>query len=80
MVEDAERVLIRMNYDYGEQAKLGTHCKWPTSLQNTQNGSSFTTKTLHLEGQEVFRSRKQTFDIALGLKGDSHKYDNVNFF
>ncbi len=68
-----------MNYDCGEQAKLGTHCKWPTSLQNTR-GSSFTTKTPHLESQKLFGSMKQKVDIATVLKGDSHKYEYVNFF
>jgi hypothetical protein len=42
--------------------------------------SSFTTKTPHLEGQEVFGSMKQRADITLGLRRDSHKHDCVNIF
>jgi hypothetical protein len=35
MVEDVEKVLVGMNWDYGEQANLVTCCKWPTLLLNT---------------------------------------------
>jgi hypothetical protein len=44
------------------------------------SGSSFMTKTPHLEGQKVFGSMKQKVDIAIGLEGNSHKYDHVIYF
>jgi hypothetical protein len=43
-------------------------------------GSSYTLKISHLEGEEVFGSTKQRQDLPLGLKGDLHKHDGVNFF
>jgi hypothetical protein len=42
--------------------------------------SSFTTRILHLEGQEVLGSTKQKANITPRLEGDSHKHDGVNFF
>jgi hypothetical protein len=44
------------------------------------NGSSFTIKIPHLEGQEVFGSTKWRANIAQWLKCDSHMHDHVNFF
>lgn len=38
MVEDVKGVVLKMNWDYGEQANLVTRCKWPTPLLNTPMG------------------------------------------
>ncbi len=38
MVEDAKKVLLRMNWNYGGQAHLMSHYKWPTLLLNTPMG------------------------------------------
>jgi hypothetical protein len=43
------------------------------------NGSYFTTRILHLEGQEAFGSTKWRVDIAPRSEGNSHKHDCVNF-
>jgi hypothetical protein len=43
-------------------------------------GSSYTLKIFHLEGEKVFGSTKQRQELPLGLKGDLHKHDYVNFF
>ncbi len=42
-------------------------------------GSSFTSSILHLEREEVFGFVKRKQNMPLGLKGDSHKHDHVNF-
>ncbi len=42
-------------------------------------GSSYTPRILHLEGEEVFGSIKHKQNLPVGLKGDLHKHDCVNF-
>ncbi len=42
-------------------------------------GSSYTSKILHLQGEEVFGSVKQKQNLPLGLEGDSHRHDCANF-
>jgi hypothetical protein len=49
------------------------------AISKYSNGSSFTCRIPHLEGQEVFWSTKQRANIALGSEGDSHMFDHVNF-
>jgi hypothetical protein len=49
------------------------------AIAKDTNGSSFTTKIPHLEGQEVFGSTKQRANIAPRSEGDSHRHDCVNF-
>lgn len=36
--------------------------------------------TLHLKGEEVFKSHKWFVNLPLGSKGDLHKHDHVNIF
>jgi hypothetical protein len=43
-------------------------------------GSSYIVRILHLEGEKVFGSIKQRQDLPVGLEGDLHKHDYVNFF
>jgi hypothetical protein len=43
-------------------------------------GSLFGSHKHHLECKEVFGSMKQQQDLPLGLKGDSHMHDHMNFF
>jgi hypothetical protein len=33
-----------------------------------------------MEGEEIFGSYERMVNLALGLKGDSHRHDRVNFF
>jgi hypothetical protein len=42
-------------------------------------GSSYTSRILHLEGEEVFGSIKQKKNVPLGPEGDSLKHNCVNF-
>ncbi len=43
-------------------------------------GSSHIVKITHMEGEKIFGSCKQKANLALELKGDSHKHNHVNFF
>jgi hypothetical protein len=40
---------------------------------------SYTSKMLHLEGEKVFGSQKQHANFPPRPKGDSQRYDHVNF-
>jgi hypothetical protein len=41
--------------------------------------SSYTSRILHLEDEKVFGSVKPNQNLPLGLEGNSHKHDRVNF-
>ncbi len=69
-----DELRLRRASQYGDLLQM------VNAITKYSNGSSFTTSIPHLEGQEVFGSTKQTVDITLGLKGNSHKHDRVNFF
>jgi hypothetical protein len=43
------------------------------------SSSSYTSKILHLEGEEVFGFVKQKKNLPLGLEGDSHRHDHAKF-
>jgi hypothetical protein len=61
-------------------SQIGDPLQMANIIAKYTSGSSFITKTPHLEGQKVFGSMKQKVDIAIGLEGNSHKYDHVIFF
>ncbi len=69
-----DELKLRRASQYGDLLQM------VNAVTKYSNGSSFTTSIPHLAGQEVFGSTKQTVDITLGLKGNSHKHDHVNFF
>jgi hypothetical protein len=79
MVEDAKRVLTKINCECDE-SQFSDLLQMANTIAKYTNSSSFITNTPHLEGREVFGSMKQKANIALGLKKDSHKHDFVNFF
>jgi hypothetical protein len=64
---------LRRASQYGDPSQMAN------AVTKYSNGSSFTIRIPHLEGQEVFKSTKQMVDITLGSKGDSHRHDRVNF-
>jgi hypothetical protein len=68
-----DKLKLRQVSQFGDLSKLAYAIIKYTSVP------SFTNKILHLEGQEVFGPTKQRVDITLGLDGDSHKHDCVNF-
>jgi hypothetical protein len=69
-----DELRLRQVSQYGDPSQMAN------VITKYTNGSSFTIKIPHLEGQEVFGSTKQTMDITPGLKGNSHRHDHVNFF
>ncbi len=46
---------------------------------NYVSRSSFMTRTLHLEGEEVFVSTKCNVDFSLGVNDELHRLDCMNF-
>lgn len=59
MVENAEKVLTRLSYNYNEQANMVTCCNWHHNAKYTTR-SSFITRTLYLEGQKDPKNKRLT--------------------
>ncbi len=62
-----------------QASQFGDPLQMANTIVKYTNGSSFATRILHLEGQEIFGSTKQRANIAPRLEGDSHMHDHVNF-
>ncbi len=56
------------------------HLQMATVVIKFISGSSYTLIILHLEGEEVFGSTKRRQDLPLGLIGNLHRHECVNFF
>ncbi len=48
-------------------------------VTNYAPSCSYAWRTLHLEGEEVFKSHKRGTNLPLESKGDLHKHHHVNF-
>jgi hypothetical protein len=57
----------------------GDFARLATIMCNYALGSSFTTWTTHLEGEEVFGVAKCPTNFPFGVESDSHGLDHVNF-
>jgi len=53
--------------------------KLVVDVVNYTFGSSFSYRTPHLEGEEVFRSTKQPVNCPPSANNDSHCHNRVNF-
>jgi hypothetical protein len=62
-----------------QASQFGEPLQMANTIAKYTNGSSFTTKIPHLDGQEVFGSTKWRANITPRLEGDSHMHDHVNF-
>lgn len=70
---------IGMNCNYVGRANLVILLQLAILVAIFTWGSSYTPRILHLEGEEVFGSIKHKQNLPVGLKGDLHKHDCVNF-
>jgi len=57
----------------------GNLARLATIMSNYALGSSFTTWTTDLKGEEVFGFAKCPTNFPFGVESDSHRLDRVNF-
>jgi hypothetical protein len=73
-------VIIRMNCFCERYKSQGDLARLATIMCNYPLGSSFTTWTTNLEGEEVFGLAKCPTNFPFGVESDSQRLDHVNLF
>ncbi len=69
---DTNELLLKRAHVLRDVSKLAI-------VVNYVSRSSFTTRTFHLEGEEVFVFTKCNVDFSLGVNDESHRLDCMNF-